>query len=330
MFALHPDLCPYTVNSFKYFLLGPLYDNFPIIVSIPIFLVVPNVALNYITHYAYDHIKLVKHLPKANHPHSPETSLIIIARSVLLGIIFSLGLRFAFRSSESLAPIGTYLSLLALFHFSEFFVTSLTNPATLNPGSFLLYHSPAYIFAILASFVEYTVECYCIPSFKKFNTIALIGLSLCVIGEFIRKLAMFTAGENFSHLIQSTKSPYHHLVTHGIYSHFRHPSYAGWFYWAVGSQILMLNPICTILFAITSYRFFKYRIAYEEQTLIEFFGTQYLSYKEKVGLWMPIWDLTPEEDEDDNYCNSTRHDIVDLRKGFRISSSSSSSKIKKA
>lgn len=326
MFPLHPDLCPYTLNSLKFFLLAPLYDNFPIFVSIVIFLVVPNVAINYLTHHAYNHIKLVKHSPIANHPHSPETSLAIIARSVLLGILFSLGLRFAFHATECLTPLGIYLSLLALFHFSEYFVTSLTNPATLNPGSFLLYHSPAYVFAIIASFLEYSLECYLFPSFKRFNTLAIFGLSLCVIGESVRKLAMFTAGENFSHLIRSTKSPYHNLVTHGIYSHFRHPSYAGWFYWAIGSQILMLNPVCTILFAVISYKFFKSRIAYEEQTLIEFFGPQYLDYKEKVGLWMPIWDLTLENDDEeeedggfDEKAFSTRNGIVDLRKGLDIS-----------
>ena len=30
----------------------------------------------------------------------------------------------------------------------------------------------------------------------------------------------------------------------------RHPGYFGWIVWAVGTQVLLLNPICSILFAI--------------------------------------------------------------------------------
>ncbi len=30
----------------------------------------------------------------------------------------------------------------------------------------------------------------------------------------------------------------------------RHPGYLGWLVWAVGTQILLANPICTIAFAV--------------------------------------------------------------------------------
>ena len=29
----------------------------------------------------------------------------------------------------------------------------------------------------------------------------------------------------------------HLLITTGIYAHMRHPSYVGWFYWSVGTQV---------------------------------------------------------------------------------------------
>ena len=48
----------------------------------------------------------------------------------------------------------------------------------------------------------------------------------------------------------------------------RHPGYAGWYLWAVGSQILLLNPLCVVAFYIVAYRFFKERIYFEEGTLI--------------------------------------------------------------
>lgn len=64
-----------------------------------------------------------------------------------------------------------------------------------------------------------------------------MGVILCIVGEGFRKLAMLTAGRNFTHLIQFQKRAHHELITHGIYSLFRHPSYVGWFWWSVGTQV---------------------------------------------------------------------------------------------
>jgi len=41
----------------------------------------------------------------------------------------------------------------------------------------------------------------------------------------------------------------------------RHPSYAGFFAWALGTQILLGNPIGTVVFAVVLWRFFSQRIA---------------------------------------------------------------------
>ena len=48
---------------------------------------------------------------------------------------------------------------------------------------------------------------------------------------------MFTAGSNFNHVVQNEKSETHTLVTSGVYAWFRHPSYVGWFYWSIGTQV---------------------------------------------------------------------------------------------
>lgn len=39
------------------------------------------------------------------------------------------------------------------------------------------------------------------------------------------------------------------LVTRGVYRLCRHPGYLGWYAWAVGTQLLLCNPICTPAFA---------------------------------------------------------------------------------
>lgn len=41
---------------------------------------------------------------------------------------------------------------------------------------------------------------------------------------------------------------------------FRHPSYAGFFYWALGTQLVLQNPISFTIYSILLRRFFFYRI----------------------------------------------------------------------
>ena len=60
---------------------------------------------------------------------------------------------------------------------------------------------------------------------------------MCLLGEVIRKAAMLEAGRNFNHIVQSEKRADHQLVTSGVYGWCRHPSYAGWFIWSVGTQV---------------------------------------------------------------------------------------------
>lgn len=83
---------------------------------------------------------------------------------------------------------------------------------------------------------------------------------MVAIGHAFRIGAEFTAGYSFNHKIQFVHEEKHVLVTHGLYAYSRHPSYFGWYMWAVGTQIVLLNPISTILFIATSFMFFKSRI----------------------------------------------------------------------
>jgi protein-S-isoprenylcysteine O-methyltransferase len=80
----------------------------------------------------------------------------------------------------------------------------------------------------------------------------------------------------------------HRLITRGVYNFSRHPSYVGWFYWSVGTQLVLCNPICTVGYAVVSWRFFRDRIEYEELRLIEFFGEEYVDYKRNVGTGLPF------------------------------------------
>lgn len=45
----------------------------------------------------------------------------------------------------------------------------------------------------------------------------------------------------FDFQVQFEKHRDHVLVTHGLYSLCRHPSYVGWFYWSIGTQVWYNN-----------------------------------------------------------------------------------------
>ena len=115
-----------------------------------------------------------------------------------------------------------------------------------------------------------------------------IGVIFIVLGHFIRIGAMFTARKSFHHMVQEKKASTHTLVTTGVYAYFRHPSYFGWTVWALGTQLVLGNPISLICYALAAYTFFKDRIPYEEFKLTEFFGQEYRDYAKHVPIRMPF------------------------------------------
>jgi len=99
---------------------------------------------------------------------------------------------------------------------------------------------------------------------------------------------MIQASNNFSHSVAFRKLETHRLVTDGVYAWFRHPSYAGFFYWALGTQLVLQNPASLVIFAFLLWRFFYYRTRVEEKALIKFFGDEYVKYRQRVGVKIPF------------------------------------------
>ncbi|XP_037075541.1 protein-S-isoprenylcysteine O-methyltransferase-like [Pollicipes pollicipes] len=208
-------------------------------------------------------------------------------RAALLGDGFAMGVILATSAPTSWQPFGWYMMVLCGFHFSEYLCTALTNPRAVSDDSFLLNHSVAYAAAAVSSWLEFWLERALFPDMKECSFTIGLGLLLCISGEVIRKLAMFTARTNFNHIVQNERRPDHVLVTHGVYSWFRHPSYVGWFWWSVGTQLLLTNPVCLVGYTAASWTFFRDRVHYEEATLINFFGHAYLAYQQRVGTGLP-------------------------------------------
>jgi len=205
----------------------------------------------------------------------------------VLGAAFTTGMLLTL-SGQVYVYFGVYVMALAFFHFSEYVLTAVYNPHTLTIDSFLINHSKEYAIAAISSWCEYWIEYYFFPGLKSIHLISVVGGLLVVFGESMRKVAMITAGSNFTHLVQYRKRDGHTLVTSGVYSLVRHPSYMGWFYWSVGTQLLLCNPVCLLGYVVATWTFFKERIEDEEENLLLFFGEDYINYKKTVGSGIPF------------------------------------------
>ncbi|XP_043277373.1 protein-S-isoprenylcysteine O-methyltransferase [Venturia canescens] len=212
----------------------------------------------------------------------------VAIRSTFLGYVFGAGILVLLLAPASWQCFGIYMAVMATFHYSEFLSIAWTNPSAISIDSFILQHSVPYVVAACVSWIEFLVEHHFYPSLKELSIISYIGLAICVSGEALRKIAMFTAKQNFNHIIQTEKSTDHKLITHGVYRFCRHPSYVGWFYWSIGTQLILKNPICLLAYAVASWSFFHDRILIEEITLLTFFGEAYVEYQKKVGTGLPF------------------------------------------
>ncbi|KAK3104950.1 hypothetical protein FSP39_013901 [Pinctada imbricata] len=219
--------------------------------------------------------------------HSSRNLYQVAVRGGFLGTCFGLGLLISF-ADTSWTYFGWYAMVLSFFHFSEYFTTAVTNPRSLTLDSFLLDHSKEYKLAAVASWLEFAIEWYIAPGLKRFHYISFIGLLLVILGEVLRKVSMFTAKTNFNHYVQFRKHSDHVLVTSGVYSFCRHPSYVGWFYWSIGTQMILFNPVCIVVYTLVSWRFFRARIYEEEIYLLNFFGEDYVDYQRRVGTGLPF------------------------------------------
>lgn len=199
-------------------------------------------------------------------------------------------------------PFHFYLVAWTIFHLLEFLVTAYWNATHLQAdctcptyAAFLLQNGIEYMAAHLFGVLEFLLEAAIVPSWKQIRGLQMLGVVLIGIGQLLRSLAMVHASTNFSHTVANVKRSDHVLVTHGVYRFARHPSYAGFFYWAVGTQLLLGNPISTLLFIMILSRFFSQRIrrtfpthADEEYLLHHFFGHDYARYAARVPAGVPL------------------------------------------
>lgn len=107
--------------------------------------------------------------------------------------------------------------------------------------------------------------------------IYLIALIFLVIGIFIRIIAL----KEIRNAFKIDK-----LVTSGIYSKTRNPTYLGFIFIIIGISIASL-AILSFIWVIISIMTFYYVAKKEEKDLEKNFGENYLKYEKSVPLFIP-------------------------------------------
>ena len=214
----------------------------------------------------------------------PRARLIGLSLTAVLVIHAALAVRSVLATPVDLAVLQwcLYMICVTMYHWSEFWMVAKFHPDELTSKSFLVDHSPAFTVMILLAWAEFWLEWYFSAYGSAFPVKAqwwaiCLGAVMMYGGQTFRSLAMFTAGKSFTHQISvgARDSP---LVTHGVYTYLRHPSYFGWFWWCVGSQVLLSNPVCVFAYIYMGWRFFEDRIPYEEEQLSRQFPRAYAAY----------------------------------------------------
>lgn len=235
---------------------------------------------------------------KPIYPNQPMSLSGISLRAFVLGTVFSSALSATLLAllltSSPLWRIPFFISALSLFHFLEFWTTAARNTPEATVSAFLLSANwPAYPIAHTMACLECLVTntLFADRRWAPPHTAALplaLGLLMVAAGQVVRSMAMMHAGTSFNHTVQTRKADSHTLVTTGVYGLCRHPGYFGFFYWGLGTQMVLGNAFCFVGYAYVLWRFFSGRVRVEEGKLVEFFGGEYLRYRARVGTMMPF------------------------------------------
>ncbi|KAJ7781127.1 protein-s-isoprenylcysteine O-methyltransferase [Mycena metata] len=225
----------------------------------------------------------------------PNTPLAAALIAFLLGAICALGL-LAFTSGAfalgrpwwATPQLGFFAAAWAAFHWGEYAVTAGWNLEKCSVDSYLLENGSTYHIAHGTAVAEYLLTLWFKPEWKAHWGVSLAGIALVLVGQTLRSAAMIHASTNFSHAVAFRKRAEHVLVTDGVYAWLRHPSYAGFFWWAMGTQLVLCNPVSLVLYAGAMWRFFYYRTRAEERALVSFFGDEYVRYRKRVGTMIPF------------------------------------------
>lgn len=214
---------------------------------------------------------------------------VVAMKSLFLGIMLSVNITMIILAYTHqvdipnwITRVNGYVLFICIFHILEFFSTALFNNSQVDDDSFILGDTDLHIVNAI-SLLEFGIRQILYPiSYPR------LGLFILVLGQITRTLAMYTARESFNHYIQREYKKTHVLISNGIYSFMRHPSYAGFFWWFIGLQLYLGNIVTLIGGTWRLWGFFNKRIEFEEKYLVSFFKDDYQKYKSSTWSGIPL------------------------------------------
>ncbi|EER17385.1 protein-S-isoprenylcysteine O-methyltransferase, putative [Perkinsus marinus ATCC 50983] len=216
---------------------------------------------------------------------------------IILGCISAtlgtfLGVATAFTAMGVCIPMQAFICALAVFHYGEFVCNyCFQDHESITYSTFLINNSGAFTIALSAAALEYTIM-----GGDGLGLLGKIGLIITIGGQLLRWAAFMSAGSNFTHRIRLQRGDAQQLITTGAYELCRHPGYSGWFWWAVGTQLLLGNRLCLLLYTICAWWFFYERLRFEERTLEYFYKGEYVRTFSRQTLKRPVRDIGTRSD----------------------------------
>jgi protein-S-isoprenylcysteine O-methyltransferase Ste14 len=111
---------------------------------------------------------------------------------------------------------------------------------------------------------------------------------LFIFGSILRVVAVCQLGKlGFKFDIAFRKNQ--RLKTDQLYGWMRHPSYTAMMLVILAYAVTTHAWEAAILGVLSAWFGFQYRIHHEEKALAEQFGQEYIEYRGRTGMWLPIW-----------------------------------------
>jgi protein-S-isoprenylcysteine O-methyltransferase len=212
-----------------------------------------------------------------------------LTSTLFIGIILAI---FIFPQSWQ---FGFAVASLSFFHLMEYVMLAIpkTNFESLSYTSFAVFLKPMlgyhvilyeYLFWVLLSWANGWQQSQ--PYWGN-RIVSWCGVVLVIIGQFYRSLAMFQAGYNFQYTLREKRDERNHLVTTGLYSAVRHPSYFGMAIYTIGYILLLNTPLIAILYVIINSPLMVARIELEEEKLVDMYGEEYHRFRSTTPAIIP-------------------------------------------
>jgi protein-S-isoprenylcysteine O-methyltransferase Ste14 len=115
--------------------------------------------------------------------------------------------------------------------------------------------------------------------------LAWFGLLFAVAALVMFYLTHKALGRNWSISLDVREN--HKLVTDGIYRSIRHPMYTAFWLWAIAQALLLPNWVAGFAGLVGFGTLFFFRVAREEQMMLDSFGEQYNQYVSRTSRIIP-------------------------------------------